>query len=262
MVMVDVKNAFPSVTSEIMDRCLGEVGCPDGIRKWVRGFMGERQISLELGGRVALEKSFTYGTGLPQGSPISPVLFSIVMAQALKKTGIQNILNYVDDCAWIVPYVDVERARVQLAESLDRVKQSVQDYGLSLEETKTEVLFFDNTRRADPEEWWFQDNLGNTVKAKSNGVCRWLGFVLDRRLSWIPHVTQRVEIARGVQARVRGLMKRWGLRQDLAHSPLHCMAASYGGIASPLPSSEWWSPSLQNAVATLRASSRQHRGQQ
>ncbi|TGZ76152.1 hypothetical protein EX30DRAFT_293034, partial [Ascodesmis nigricans] len=42
MVMVNVKNAFQSVTSETMARCLGEVGCPDDIREWVRGFMGER----------------------------------------------------------------------------------------------------------------------------------------------------------------------------------------------------------------------------
>ncbi|TGZ76138.1 hypothetical protein EX30DRAFT_375788 [Ascodesmis nigricans] len=105
------------------------------------------------------------------------------MAQGLKKTEIQNILNYVDDCAWITPYVDIKRARAELAESLNRVKRSVQEYGLSLEDAKTEVLFFDNARRADPEEWWRHAHSAPLYMAASYG-----GTASPRRSSeWCLH---------------------------------------------------------------------------
>jgi hypothetical protein len=51
---------------------------PDNIVKWVRSFMSERTVELEVEGDLGTP--IIYKSGLPQGSPASPVLFNILMS--------------------------------------------------------------------------------------------------------------------------------------------------------------------------------------
>jgi hypothetical protein len=42
------------------------------------------------------------GSGLPQGSPLSPVLFGLTCGTILKEP--PEGCSYVDDCAWTIPF--------------------------------------------------------------------------------------------------------------------------------------------------------------
>ena len=72
-------------------------------------FIGPREGSISIPGCTAA-LDLPHGAGLPQGSPVSPVVFGLVMAAALRQAESQlpitirnqvETYNYVDDMAWV-----------------------------------------------------------------------------------------------------------------------------------------------------------------
>jgi hypothetical protein len=77
--------------------------------------------------------------GIPQGSPLSPVLFGLVCAATLK--GLPSGASYVDDCSWAIPFSSPQQLQRDSHRLLDAVKDRFEMHGLSLDIGKLEVAF-------------------------------------------------------------------------------------------------------------------------
>lgn len=62
------------------------------IGDWIYAFMNKRRIRIMIN-RVETEEKII-GSGTPQGSPLSPILFAICLSEALEK----DMINYINDC--------------------------------------------------------------------------------------------------------------------------------------------------------------------
>jgi hypothetical protein len=147
--------------------------------------------------------------GVPQGSPISPVLSVAYMSSLLHKMGSwtnSSLGMYVDNgilfaCAdsWETVQ-DTLRSRYAICEEwLRRV-------GLSAEPDKTELLYFQKPfeRNAVPAPSSITlPCAGGTYEVRAVETLRYLGFFINRRLKWEPHVRIMCNRAR---ASIKALM--------------------------------------------------------
>jgi hypothetical protein len=97
--MVDVSAAFPNTSRNEVRETLKNAD--PGIARWVDKWLDNRRIAMELdGNRGSIRNA---GSGLPQGSPLSPVLFGLTCGRILKE--LPEGCSYVDDCAWTISLI-------------------------------------------------------------------------------------------------------------------------------------------------------------
>jgi hypothetical protein len=128
-------------------------------------------------------------SGLPQGSPLSPVLFGLTCGRILKD--LPEGCSYIDDCAWTIAFdnlADKNELASKARKLLSQIQGAFRRHGMELDAKKTElaVIYKANQKRRQwdrDENWWsmqwqkmpIQFNKGNT---------RWLEFHLGRCLNW------------------------------------------------------------------------------
>lgn len=98
ILMVDVSAAFPNTSRSEIRQTLRDAG-PD-IARWIDQWLEDRNISMELDGHQGSERDA--GSALPQGSPLSPVLFDLTCGRTLNE--LPDGCSYVDDCAWTIAF--------------------------------------------------------------------------------------------------------------------------------------------------------------
>jgi len=76
--MMDVKSAFNNVSRPVLSRRLVELGIEPDLVRWTDSFMSDRKVRLMLEGREGEEHEVE--TGVPQGSPVAPILFTAYLS--------------------------------------------------------------------------------------------------------------------------------------------------------------------------------------
>jgi hypothetical protein len=96
---MDIKGAFPTVNSACLRKKMRKMKLDESLVGWVKGFMEERLVEMVInwdGGKL-----IGCNTGLPQWSPVSPILFLIYIADLPKvvEKAEENVLSlsFVDD---------------------------------------------------------------------------------------------------------------------------------------------------------------------
>ena len=72
---IDVRGAFDHVDPARLVKRLGDMGIDGDLICWVASFLTDRKAQLVIDGHQGPEKPIY--SGLPQGSPVSPILFII-----------------------------------------------------------------------------------------------------------------------------------------------------------------------------------------
>ena len=81
--MMDVAAAFPSVARGCLLRKMRSMELDENLVEWVDSFMKGRKVVMSVDGQEGEAKEVA--TGLPQGSPVSLVLFALYMADIHKE---------------------------------------------------------------------------------------------------------------------------------------------------------------------------------
>jgi hypothetical protein len=109
-----------------------------GIAQWVDEWLDNRRIAMELDGhRGSIQNS---RSGLPQGLPLSPVLFSLTCRRILKE--LSEGCSYVDDCAWTISFDnlgDENELASKVRRLLDQAHTVFCKQGMELDEQNTEL---------------------------------------------------------------------------------------------------------------------------
>jgi hypothetical protein len=128
LTMTDVAAAFPGIRLSTVLRTLAPLVVPK-IYRWILDWLPDRLIALSVDGIQLPQQSSRFG--IPQGAPLSPVLFGLVCVATLE--GLASGASYVDDCSWAIRFSSPQQHQRDSHRFLDAVKEGLSMHGLSLD---------------------------------------------------------------------------------------------------------------------------------
>ncbi|KAF4232603.1 hypothetical protein CNMCM8980_004850 [Aspergillus fumigatiaffinis] len=204
LVSFDVKGAYNGVSREALWRRLSENRLPESLVRWISCFCTERRARIVVNKYCSEVMSIDHA-GLPQGSPLSPILFLFMNARLVKVriTDKKGAIAFVDDYThWVVGLsAEANTARLQ-ARIIPRALQWASESGALFQPEKTSFIHFTRNPRLRQQPavpLWIE---GTPVLAQS--AVKLLGVVLDQELRFRLHGAMAAK--KGIQAkRLKGL---------------------------------------------------------
>lgn len=196
IVTVDVKGAFDGVLCNRLLYRLRTQGWPEIMISWVHSFFQDRTAKIQFDQTTS--SPFPILCGLPQGSPVSPILFLLYVEPFLRLS--RGRFGYADDGCLLATARTLEECGQKLRDKLNQTLQWGQENGIIFDSAKTELQFFHTKRK------YFEPSLqiGNDI-VKPNDYTRWLGIFLDRKLNFKEHIGRACQRSRVVTDHVKRL---------------------------------------------------------
>lgn len=195
MVTIDVKGAFDAVGKRRMVARLHAQGWSSEMVSWVWHFMTNRTVTMSVDGAGMTTRQV--GGSLPQGSPVSPVLFMLFMAPLYKELG---MLGYADDGCIRVASRSIPDNIRQVQTILGRAFQWCRSNDLELDWNKTGLL---HLYRGRILRVGVDLTLPNGQVIEPEESLRWLGVWWNRTASPTAHVKKAIEKAKKSVAGMR-----------------------------------------------------------
>ncbi|KAK7582830.1 hypothetical protein V3481_012128 [Fusarium oxysporum f. sp. vasinfectum] len=187
LVSFDVKGAYNGVCKERLLQRMKARGIPEGLLRWIDAFCSERTATIVINGQSSESRPLPQA-GLPQGSPLSPILFLFFNADLVQTQIDRNggAIAFVDDyTAWVSgPTAQSNRRGIQaiIDKALDWERRS----GATFEAEKTAIIHFTRyTGRVDSEPFTIK---GERVFPKDQ--VKILGVIMDSRLHYKQHIAR------------------------------------------------------------------------
>ena len=183
---IDLEDAYNRVSFKLLIELLLQYGVSLTITRWIAAAMLERTVVLRLGDWSSASLKLTMG--LPQGSPLSPVLCNIYTKGLadLDQRGPARVLTLADDGLIFKTTKDEQQAIEAVQEQLDNAAQWCQETGSSINPAKAQALWctLDNKAagKAKPDA-----RFSGSVIERTNQL-RYLGMHFDRMLTFRQHV--------------------------------------------------------------------------
>ena len=171
------------------------MGFPPQICSWVLSFISDRSASLNIDN--ALSDFFSIDVGVPQGSPVSPVLACLYAAEPLHILT-RNLVfsgtghpvgprSYVDNLAFLTISDSPGENIITLRHTLYTALDLFAEIGMKIDPDKSELIHFTWRKKPQhpPLSFTYQ---GKQITLSPPPSLRWLGFHLDSRLTFHNHI--------------------------------------------------------------------------
>jgi ribonuclease HI len=218
LVSFDVKGAFNGVNTEVLLHRLRKRQIPEQLIQWINSFCKDRKAVITINSQDAPLKDLGMA-GLPQGSPLSPILFLFFNADL-----VQSVINkhqgsvaFIDDfSAWVTGETPNDTTNKLQEKIINKAEEWEKNSGATFQPEKTIFIHFTrNLRKAkSPPKPLI---IGGCHVLPSN-TAKLLGVVMDQQLRFTQHVARTAK--RGLQ--VAMALKRLKSLRPAAVRQLFC----------------------------------------
>jgi len=189
VLLMDIKAAFPSVARGRLFHAMKAKRMDGDIIRSTENFLSDRTVEMVIEGNVL--QSRPVEASVPQGSPVSPILFAIHTAELIKWVveRVQGVkgLSFVDDLGWVATGNDVNQLVWTLEACAAQSIESARRRDLQFDTAKTDAALL--TRRRS-HQTHLQPKLSAKIKVGDGFVrfnqvaTRWPGVWMDAHLTF------------------------------------------------------------------------------
>ncbi|KAJ1301861.1 hypothetical protein OPQ81_009088 [Rhizoctonia solani] len=207
LLTLDVSGYFNNVDHARLIYTLDRLGYSDQICNWLRSYLTSRTAQFRVDGTLCPQLQLP-SVGVPQGSPLSPVLSSLYSIPLLAASSDPQAHSfaYVDDFT-ILAYSRSHQENITIIQDIiTRINNNARKLGLEFELPKSELIHFIRPySKCNSNPTLTISDSGTDVVIHPLDVIRWLGFYLDRKLNFKEHVKNMATRALGTIAGLRML---------------------------------------------------------
>jgi Reverse transcriptase (RNA-dependent DNA polymerase)/Endonuclease-reverse transcriptase len=205
LLTLDVKGAFDAVLPGRLVRRLREQGWPDNLTRWASSFATGRTVQIRMDGDIG--PCTDIQCGLPQGSPVSPILFMLYLAPLFKLGKRSERFGYADDVALLASSPSLLENSEALAAALQEALDWGVAEGVSFDPAKSELMHFSRKRTDQDPTATPAVSAGPITVSEDSGrpYLRWLGILFDKKLTFKWHSRTMATKARAVAGALRSL---------------------------------------------------------
>lgn len=182
---LDLTKAFDNVNVSKLLSIMEHLRIPSEIVNWVYNYLKERKMILELNDGTRIVQ--TTNKGLPQGCPLSPILFNIythIIHQVIRNDEI--LIQFADDFTAVVTGFSVATVAEKMNIFLTRLSLEFEKLGMEINPLKSATIVFKN--KFDPS---INIRINNSIIPVVPNH-RILGVHLDHKLSFKTHINNSI----------------------------------------------------------------------
>jgi exonuclease III len=219
-ILLDLKSAYDSVNHQILIQRMNLLNLNHTLIKWTEEFLSNRQSQTKIPINLhefILSDIQHFDRGVPQGSPLSPLLFNIFINPISDIINNSNIFNtnvhhilYADDLIIWCNNLNPAEAKRQLQHTLDLIINFLESNELRVNTQKCQSIGFANQINTK-NIWHGIKYIINNEIIPNDDNPRYLGLYLDSHLSWnfhIKHITniakQRLQLIKRITSKNNG----------------------------------------------------------
>lgn len=211
MLSLDLAGAFDNVNQEVLLRILRRKGIPEWTIAMVASFLHGRRTRIAYANHTG--EWMDVDGGIPQGSPVSPILFLYFIApllEDLQGDGDTLGIGFIDDTNLVTWGASAQQNCRTLAAAHEKCLRWAVDSGAKFAPEKYQLIHFTRNRRHNCDDLASRLQIGGQSIAPQRSV-RMLGVWLDPALSWKEHIAQVARKGLAVSEALQRLaMSTWG----------------------------------------------------
>lgn len=194
IIFIDLTKAFDTIDHNILIKRLEMVGIRGNLLNWFKHYLQERKIRVRIGTKFS--ESREIHTGIPQGSILGPILYTIYVNPLFKNLKHSKIYMYADDTALVIANNNKEEAERLLQEDFNVLQRWIHDNKLIINDRKTKILCIKTPKRKDePVHIQCHNNTCLHNGVRDNNMCncpelvevlkfKYLGMYVDNKFNW------------------------------------------------------------------------------
>ncbi len=181
---LDLKKAFDTVDHKLMLSKLSDLDVSYRVIRWFASYLENRTQVTKVSNTSSEPGELT--CGVPQGSILGPLLFIVYINSLSSKLDDYACFLYADDTAIVTTGDELNSVARNLENALATSQQWMNDNKLTLNLTKTKVMFLGTTQKT-------QESTNTVIKCNGEVVdkvetFKYLGVMIDKNLRFSEHV--------------------------------------------------------------------------
>ena len=210
---LDLAIAFDCVNHNILLEKLVGYGVMNASQTWFQSYLSNRMQSVKYGG--SLSEWGAVCVGVPQGSILGPLLFSIYINDLPTVVKHSQIHMYADDTLMYCCGTDLSVVQTQFQQDVERVQGWMQSNRLQLNVAKSALMLIGSRQKLKDHN--VSISIGGRPLPRVTST-RYLGVIIDQHLTWQCHIEY---ILKKIRTKLFGLHRLKPLPDSLL-ATLYC----------------------------------------
>lgn len=199
MVLFDVAKAFDKVWHAGLIFKMQQFQIPLPIIQLIGSFLSNRCFRVRVGKHLSANRPIK--AGVPQGSPLSPLLYSLYTAD-IPKNAFTKMALYADDTCVFNTSKLARSTTSALQSHIEQIIEYFHKWKIKINAKKTQAIYFTHRPNFNPTEVMVEG-----IPIPWAPTAKYLGLKFDKRLTWRPHIDEKRLVCGRTIDKIQPLLK-------------------------------------------------------